>query len=141
MRNLLEHKLWLFDLIFIIIFIYITVFNKPQWCVARKSFMTEDCSEDVYGNNYFLLSFLPFVEKGTFIIATLIMCYFNAKYYGIHRNLRKNVDILSSTRRTKLVLISVLNLLHFTFYFLTRDNIIKFDMCSVIKVVFLMIVM
>jgi len=141
MRDLLEQKLWFFDLTFIIYLVYLTAFNKPQWCSSRKSFMTDDCSEDIYGNGYYLLNPLPFVDSGAFLISTLIMCYFNAKYYGIHRNLRKSVDILSSTRKTKLVLISVLNLLHFLFYFLTKDNIIKIDVCSIIRVIFLLVVM
>ena len=141
MRDLLEHKLWFFDFIFIVYLSYVTLFGKPQWCSARSTFMTDDCSQDIYGNNYYLLGFVPFVQNSAFLISTLIMCYFNAKYYGIYRNLRKNIDILSSTRKTKLVIISVLNLLHFSFYFLARDNIISLDVCLLIKVIFLLVVM
>lgn len=140
MRSLLEHKLWLFDFIFIIYFTYLTLFNKPQWCTARNMLMTDNCAEDIYGNNYYLISFTPFVERDVFMLTMLIMCYFNAKYYGIYRNLRRNVEILSSTRKTKLMLISALNLAHFTCYFLTRDNMVKLDLCSVIRIVFLLVV-
>ena len=141
MRNLLEQKLWPFDLSFILYFIYLTLFSKPQWCAARSQYMTDDCQMDIYGNGYYLLEPVPLVQRGVFVLPTLIMCYFNAKYYGIHRNLRKNVELLSSTRRTKLVLITLLNLMHFLFYFAQRDGIVALDVCLVIKVVFLMVVM
>lgn len=141
MRDLLEHKLWFFDFTFIVYLSYLVLFSKPQWCSSRATFMSDDCSEDIYGNNYYLLNFLPLVERGAFLVSTLIMCYFNAKYYGIYRNLRKNVEILRSTRKTKLMVLSVLNLLHFSFYFLARDNIINMDICLAIKVLFILVVM
>ena len=109
--------------------------------MSRKNLMTDDCSEDIYGNNYHLWALFPFISRGTFIVSTFIMLYFNVKYYVIYKNLRRNINLLSSTRKTKLVLISMLNLLHFLFYFLAKDNIVKIDICSIIKVIFLFIIM
>lgn len=140
-RNLMDKKLWPIDFCLIVYFIYLTIFNKPHWCIIRDNNMTEDCSEDIYGNGYYLWTPFPFIESGTFLVSTAIILYFNVKYYIIYKNMRQNINILSSARKTKLVLISMLNLLHFMFYFLTKDKIITIDGCSIIKVFFLLIVM
>lgn len=140
-RNLMEKKLWLLDFSLILYLIYLTLFNKPHWCITKRSHMTDDCSEDIYGNSYHLWNLFPFINDGTFLISTFIMLYFNAKYYIIYKNLRQSVNVYDSARKTKLVLVSVLNLLHFLFYFLAKDNIIRIDGCSIIKVIFMFIIM
>ena len=139
-RNLMEKKLWIVDSILLIYFVYLTVFNKPYWCTARQMIMTDNCSEDIYGNNYHLWSIFPFISINTFIASTFIMTYFNIKYYIVYKNLRQNVLMFNSARKTKFALITISNFLHFTLYFLTKDNIVTFDACSIIKVLFLFIV-
>ena len=140
LRNLMEKKLLLLDFFLIVYLVYLTLFNKPHWCNVKRSHMTEDCSEDIYGNAYHLWNLLPFIPNGTFMLSTLIMAYFNIKYYIIHKSIKQNINILSSTRKTKLVLVSTLNILHFLFYFLVKDRIIIVDGCSIIKVIFIFIV-
>jgi len=141
MRNLMEKKIWFIDTILTLYFIYLTIFSKPYWCTVRKHLMTEDCSEDIYGNDYHIWSLFPFISSGTFLLSTFIMMYFNIKFYIIHKNLRNNIHMLKSTRKTKLALISILNVLHFLFYFLAKDNIITIDACSIIKFIFLFMIM
>lgn len=140
-KNLMERKIRFLDFLFIIYFCYLTFFDKPHWCEVRKERMTNDCSEDIYGNKYYLLSLFEFNNRNPFLKATFIMIYFNVKYYIIYVNIRKNVDILKSNRKTKLVIVTILNILHFLFYFFTKDEILKIDGCSIIKVIFLFVVM
>lgn len=140
-KNLMERKIRFLDFLFIAYFSFLTFFDKPHWCEIRNERMTTDCREDIYGNNYYLLDPFSSKSRNPFLKATFIMIYFNIKYYIIYVNIRKNVDVLKSNRKIKLVLVTLLNILHFLFYFFTKDQILTIDGCSIIKVIFLFVVM
>ena len=68
-----------------------------------------------------------------------IMTYFNIKFYLQYSLLKQNASIYQSNRKIRLVVASSLNILHLLFYFLARDDIIGIDGCSLIKTLFVFI--
>lgn len=77
---LVEEKTKILDYLFLIFFIYLCFFEKPDWCLNEKDLMIEYCNKDIYGNiyNIFLVFSLNF--KSLFALTAFVMCYFNLKY-------------------------------------------------------------
>ncbi len=140
MKNLLENKLWILDYTLITIFIYLTYFEKPHWCLRKELNMNNDCSEDSFGNKYFLLNIIPFSGWNDLITTFFIMVYFNFKFYLSYLCLKKGNLLLNSNREIKLVLTTVLNLFYLLLYFLEKDGIIQMDLCLIIKTLFLFLI-
>lgn len=40
----MEKKLWVLDFILILYFIYLTFFEKPNWCIKMGEKMLNDCA-------------------------------------------------------------------------------------------------
>jgi hypothetical protein len=138
-KNLVEKKLWLIDGLLLTYFVFLTYFEKPFWCSNRGGFMTDDCREDLYGNNYNLLLFFNYHSRYVFALSAGIMAYFNLKHLISYQVLKKAQSFEHSDRKKRLVLVSALSMLHVLFYFLTNDGVTGVDMCSVIRTVFLCI--
>ena len=90
----MEHKLWMLDSLLIFILIYITFLEKPYWCIKKGLLMTNDCTEDIYGNEYDMIYLIRFNMKNTFLFSSFIMVYFNLKYYIIYLNMRTNLNLI-----------------------------------------------
>ena len=100
--------------------------------------MSSDCSEDVYGNKYNLLLFYNFHQGYNFLICTIIMLYFNFKYYIIYVNIKENQE--RSLRKSKMQIITILNILYGLFYFMIQDELLNNDYCLFIKILFIFLV-
>lgn len=126
----MERKLWFVDTMLILYFIFLTYLIKPYWCIKKGDLMVKDCSEDIYGNFYNLRLSFSYTSTHSFALCVGIMIYFNIKYFVVYSVLKQtNNNLLESNRKLKLVLASILNILHFLFYFLAKDNIIIRDGC------------
>lgn len=136
----MEKKLWLIDFLLTLYLAYLTYFEKPFWCINKGDFMTNNCQEDIYGNTYNLLLFFNFHQKYIFLISSLIMAYFNIKYVVAYMAMKQTLKISESNRKLKLMLASTLNVLHFMFYFMAKDGIVSIDGCSIVKTIFLCLV-
>ena len=100
--------------------------------------MTPNCSEDVYGNSYNLLLYFDFHKDNVFIICSFIMLYFNLKYYVSYKNITYSS---TSTRRViRVIVASILNVAHVLFYFMIKDELIKIDLCMIVKTFFIFLV-
>lgn len=142
MKKLLENKLWVLDYFLICYLVLITFFEKPQWCIARGSAMTDDCQEDIYGNKFFMINLISFTNKKVFLYSALIMIYFNLKHYVLFAAMQRveAKGFLESDRKVRVTALTALNLLHFLFYFLIKDNIIAVDGPSLVKTFAILII-
>jgi hypothetical protein len=68
------------------------------------------------------------------------MLYFNAKYYITYMSLKQVNGFFKSDRKIKLVFATILSVLHLLLYFLTRDDIIGIDGCSIVKTLFILLI-
>ncbi len=133
----MEKKLWVLDCIFITYFIFLSFFEKPFWCSQMGHKMSNDCSEDIYGNEYNLLLSFDLHQNYVFLITTFIMIYFNIKFYISYMNLKKVTRLFKSRRKLRLVSATFLNAFHIMFYFMARDNILNIDGCALARTFFL----
>ena len=139
LKNIVEVKLWFLDISLLIFLIYFTFFDKPYWCAQKRSLINNNCTEDIYGNQYNLVRFFEWGESPNFFLAVLIMVYFNVKAYLVTWNLESSVKLVHSRRRLKLVLLTSLNICHLLFYFLERDGVMTYNMCNLFRTLFLLI--
>lgn len=139
--NIVETRLWVLDYILSFYFAYITFFEKPFWCIKKSALVSDDCREDIYGNDYNLWTPLDIIKYNTFIPTTLIMIYFICKKYVIYVNIESERRIYKSARFNRLIVLTFLGLTHLLFYFFAKDGIFNINICSLIKVIFLMIQM
>jgi hypothetical protein len=68
------------------------------------------------------------------------MLYFNVKYYITYMSLKQVNGFFKSDRKIKLVFATILSVLHLLLYFLTRDDIIGIDGCSMVKTLFILLI-
>lgn len=140
-NHMIENRLWLLDIILKVYFAYMTFFDKPFWCQKRSATVTNDCTQDIYGNDYNLWTPLPFRAGNSSAPAMLIMLYFILKHYAVYLNLNAFKKISKSARLTRLIFMTGLGLLHFLFHFLVRDNVVTTDTCSIIRLLFIITLM
>jgi len=137
-KNVMENHLWLLHVFLLTYFSYLSFFEKPYWCNQKGNSVTPNCSEDIYGNQYHLLLSFNFHENYIFLICTIIMLYFNLKFYVSYMNI--GIASTSKKRMMRLLGVSILNLAHILFYFMIKDGIITFDGCLFVKTLFLFLV-
>lgn len=140
LKNIVEVKLWFLDTSLKIFLIYFTFFDKPYWCAQKRALINNDCTEDVYGNKYNLISFFEWGQSPNFFLAVLVMIYFNIKSYLVCWNLASTVKLVHSRRRLKLVLLTTINITHLLFFFLERDGVMNYNICNLFRTLFLLIV-
>jgi hypothetical protein len=75
-----------------------------------------------------------------FLYSTLIMLYFNVKYYITYMSLKQVDGFFKSDRKIKLVFATILSVMHLLLYFLTRDVIIGFDGCAMVKTIYILLI-
>ena len=78
--------------------------------------------------------------SSSFFFSFAIMFYFNIKYYVTYASLKQSSGFFKSDRKIKLVIASLLNVLHILLYFLTKDNIIGVDGCSLARTAFVIVI-
>ena len=140
LKNIVEVKLWFMDASLLIFLVYFTFFDKPYWCAQKRAFINNNCTEDIYGNNYNLIRLFEWGQSPNFFLAVLIMIYFNIKSYLVCWNLEGSVKLVHSRRRLKLVLLTSINIAHLLFFFLERDGVMTYNMCNLFRSLFLLIV-
>ena len=140
LKNIVEVKLWFLDTSLIVFLLYFTFFDKPYWCAQKRSLINNDCTEDIYGNQYNLVRFFEWGESPNFFLAVLIMIYFNIKSYLVCWNLANTVKLVHSRRRLKLILLTTINICHLLFFFLERDGVMTYNICNLFRSLFLLIV-
>lgn len=78
--RLLEEELKHIDFLLLLYFAFICFVEKPEWCIHKKEFMSSNCEEDLYGNNYNIFFFFSLNDKMIFPGACFVMFYFTVKY-------------------------------------------------------------
>ena len=104
--------------------------------------MSDDCQEDIYGNRFYLINLLPFSNTKVFMYSSMILIYFNIKHYILYFAMKgvESKNFLECDRKIKVVALTVLNLLHFLFYFFVKDNILSIDGPSLVKTFSILII-
>ena len=94
---------------------------------------------DLFGNEYLLLDSFLSMNDDVFFFCLLLICYFNVKRLLLFKIIPANKSRICQDRKTRLILVSVINLLHLFFYCLSLENIIKIDLCGFTRMVFLLV--
>ena len=79
------------------------------------------------------------MDENSFSACLFIISYFNVKRLLLFRLVRGNKSGNSSERKTRLVLTSVINLLHLFFFCLSLEKIVSVDLCGFVRMVFLLV--
>lgn len=133
----LEKKFWVLDYLFRVYLCYISFFEKPFWCTKKSELIASDCTEDIYGNDYYLWQPLPFVMYDTFLPTTIIMLYFICKHYSVYINMDPDARIYRSSRFYRIIGLMLVGLSHFLFYFFVNDGVFSLNVCSLLKLLYL----
>lgn len=141
LQQMLEKRMWVLDTLLVVILVKLTYFCKPFWCAKRAPVMTEDCQMDVFGNKYHLISALMTLEADTFFYSFAILTYFNIKFYMVFMFMKQSRNVATFDRKLKLSLTTLINILHVFFYFLSKEDVVRVDGCSLMRMCFLLVQM
>jgi len=136
---MLERRTWALDVLLLIVLFKLTFFSKPFWCIQKASVMTEDCQLDIFGNRYHMISALMTMNQDTFFYSFAILAYFNIKHYMVFMFMRQAKSSTTFDRKLRLSLTTLINVLHVFFYFLSKEKVVTFDGCSLMRMAFLLI--
>ena len=94
---------------------------------------------DIYGNVFPLVKLFITWQSPPFVYAFFIISYFNLKHYLVYNFLWRSGKRINKGRKVRLVLLSIINLLHIFVYFLNLEQIIQIDFCCLLRLMFLLV--
>lgn len=136
---MLERRTWALDVLLLLVLVKLTFFSKPFWCIRKEIVMTENCEYDIFGNKYNLITALMTMNQDTFFFSFAILAYFNIKQYMVFMFMRQAKTSATFDRKLRLSLTTLINVLHVFFYFLSKENVVVFDGCSLMRMAFLLV--
>lgn len=95
----------------------------------------------MYGNEYHIINLFGSATGSVFFQCCLIIFYFNVKQYLLYEQLKMSGAYIMYDRRMKLVIATLLNSLHILLFFLEEDNIVTVNISSIVKALFLFVMM